>query len=481
MGGPFRTIVAMRCFSRCAGAAAALMLATGLVAPVLDRGSAQAQQPSQAAAAPTDPASLPDQELGRRFTVKAEDLPPPHTGPVVASRSLVVPYAGQAPRVPEGFTATPFATGLANPRRLLVLPNGDVIVAEQRVGYLTLLRDQDGDGKADWVERHAEGFNAPYGLAWRDPDVLVADQDGIWRVPHRVGALRPGRNVEQRAADVPPEQRKPTPRVVGEDMITKKGVFGIVQGHANRHLAIDPKTGALFVGVGSSGNIGVEPEVKATIQRFEADGSGQTTYASGMRNPTALAFHPDTGDLYALVQERDGLGDRLVPDFLTRVEKGAFYGWPYSYIGHNPQPGFASMRPDKVQAAVVPDFLFEAHSSLLDIVFYTGDQFPAEYRGDAFVALKGSWNRSEPTGYKVVRVPFKDGRPQGQYVNFMTGFWVGGIDRAEVWGRPAALAIAKDGALLVADDTGGTIWRIAYTGAKKQAAEPASTPGAATR
>ena len=238
--------------------------------------------------------------------------------------------------MPEGFTVTAFATGLTHPRRLLVLPNGDVIVAEQRVGYLTLLRDQDGDGKADWVERHAEGFNAPYGLAWRDGDVLVADQDGIWRVPHRLGALRPGGAAPQRAADIPPEQRKPTTSVVGETMITKKGVFGIVQGHANRHLAIEPKTGALFVGVGSSGNIGVEPEVKATVQRFEPDGSGQTTFASGMRNPTALAFHPGTGDLYAVVQERDGLGDKLVPDFMTRVEKGAFYGWPYSYIGQHP-------------------------------------------------------------------------------------------------------------------------------------------------
>ena len=260
---------------------------------------------------------------------------------------------------------------------------------------------------------------------------------------------------------------KPTPRVVGEDMITKKGVFGIVQGHANRHLAIEPKTGALFVGVGSSGNIGVEPEVKATIQRFEADGTGQTTYASGMRNPTALAFQPDTGDLYALVQERDGLGDRLVPDYMTRVEKGAFYGWPYSYIGHNPQPGFASMRPDKVQAAIVPDFLFEAHSSLLDLVFYTGDQFPAEYRGDAFVALKGSWNRSEPTGYKVVRVPFKNGRPVGSYENFVTGFW-DGIGKpgtpAHVWGRPAGLAVARDGSLLVADDAGKVVWRVSYVG-----------------
>ena len=212
---------------------------------------------------------------------------------------------------------------------------------------------------------------------------------------------------------MPPEQRKPSPSLVGEKMLTKKGVFGIVQGHANRHLAIDPKTGALFVGVGSSGNIGVEPEVKASIQRFDADGSNQTTYASGMRNPTALAFNPDTGDLYATVQERDGLGDNLVPDYFTHVQQGAFYGWPYSYIGQHPQPGFAQLRPDKVKAAIAPDVLFQAHSSAMDIAFYTGSQFPAEYKGDAFVALKGSWNRSEPTGYKVVRVPFKDGKPTG--------------------------------------------------------------------
>jgi glucose/arabinose dehydrogenase len=446
-----------RCFSRAAWSTAAMaLIAAGAIA--------QTQQRS-AVTTVTDPAQLPDQEIGRRNSVKPEDLPPPYTKPIVASRPVTVPHAGQVPRVPQGFTVTLFASGLAHPRRLLVLPNGDVILAEQRAGYLTLLRDHDGDGKADWIERHAEGFNGPYGLAWRDGDVLVADQDGIWKVPHRDGALRPGHSSEQKAADVPAEHRKPTPRVVGEDMITKRGVFGIVQGHANRHLAIDPKNGAMFVGVGSSGNIGVEPEPKATIQRFGADGSGQTTYVSGTRNPTALAFQPESGDLYAVVQERDGLGDRLVPDYLIRVEKGAFYGWPYAYIGKNPQPGFAQMRPDKVRSAVVPDLLFEAHSSALDIAFSTGGQFPQEYRGGAFVALKGSWNRSEPTGYKVVYVPFKDGRPQGEYVNFMTGFWVGGIHRAEVWGRPAALAVAKDGALLVADDTGGTIWHVAYTGA----------------
>src|SRR5215831_19895245 len=302
--------------------------------------SPQAAQNSRTAKVGTnsDPASLPDQELGRRFMVKAEDLPRPGTGPIVSSRSLTLAYHGQAPRVPEGFKATLFASGLQHPRRLLVLPNGDVLVAEQRVGYLTLLRDENGDGKADWINRHAEGFKGPYGLAWRDDHVLVADQDGIWKVPHRLGALRPGRGAsEQKAAEVPLEQRRPTTSVVGEEMITKKGVFGIVQGHANRHIAIDPRDGGLFVGVGSSGNLGVEPEPKATIQRFNADGSAQSTFASGTRNPTALAFHPTTGDLYAVVQERDGLGDRLVPDFLIRVQKDAFYGWPYAYTGQHPQ------------------------------------------------------------------------------------------------------------------------------------------------
>jgi glucose/arabinose dehydrogenase len=463
-----------------AAAGALLTLAATLLAPALAQRTDPAPPPKDGAA--FDPANLADQEIGRRFTVKADDLPPPKTGPVVASRPLTVPYQGQQPRAPDGFTVTAFATALEHPRRLLVLPNGDVLVAEQRAGHLTLLRDDDGDGRAEWRQRHVEGLSGPYGLAWKDGHVLVADQDGIWKVPHKLGALRAGiPGVQQKAADVPPAERKPSPQQVGEQMITKKGVFGIVQGHMNRHLAIDPKTGAMFVGVGSSGNIGVEPEVKATIQRFDADGGNQSTFASGTRNPTALAFHPDTGELFAVVQERDGLGDRLVPDYLIGVQQGAFYGWPYSYIGQNPQPGFAGLRPDKVKASIVPDLLFESHSSAMDIVFYDGQQFPAEYRGNAFVALKGSWNRSEPAGYKVVRVPFKDGKPQGFYENFVAGFWVSGESRAEVWGRPAALAQARDGSLLIADDTGGTIWRIAYTGPKEQSGAPGNTTGSAPR
>jgi glucose/arabinose dehydrogenase len=340
-------------------------------------------------------------------------------------------------------------------------------VAEQSAGYLTLLRD-DGNGRAVWIDRHVEDLNRPYGLAWRDNGVLIADQDGIWSVPHALGALRAGRSEVLRVDQVPPAERKPIAGAYGAKMITKKGVFGIVQGHQNRPLVIDPKTGALFVGVGSSGNLGVEPAPKATIQRFDADGSNQTTFASGMRNPTALAFHPQTGDLYALVQERDGLGDRLPSDYLTRVQEGGFYGWPYAYIGKHPQAGFAGLAPDKVNATLTPDLLFEAHSSAMDLVFYEADQFPQEYKGDAFVVLRGSWNRSEPTGYKIVRVPFKNGRPEGSYENFVTGFWISGEQRAEVWGRPAAIAVAKDGALLIADDTGGTIWRIAFTGKRDQ-------------
>jgi glucose/arabinose dehydrogenase len=448
---------------------ASLSIVIGAAIATLAVAAGAAQQASHQSGSLRDN-FLAQHEIGHRFQITPADLPAPKTGPIVTNRSLTVRYSGQSLQVPPGFTATVWAKGLTNPRRLLVLPNGDVLVAEQSAGYLTLLRDE-GDGHAKWINRHVEDLNKPYGLAWRDGNVLVADQDGIWQVPHVVGALRAGRPEPAQSVDqLPPDARKPVPGAYGAEMITKKGVFGIVQGHQNRNLAIDPKTGNLFVGVGSSGNLGVEPEPKATIQRFSADGSNQMTFATGTRNPTAFAFQPETGDLYAVVQERDGLGDRLVPDYLIRVQQGGFYGWPYSYIGKHPQPGFASLAPDKVNAAITPDLLFEAHSSTLDIVFYTGDQFPPEYKNSAFVALKGSWNRSEPTGYKVVRVPFKNGRPEGYYENFATGFWISGERRAEVWGRPAALAVAKDGALLVADDTGGTIWRIAYTGTKEKGA-----------
>ncbi len=211
----------------------------------------------------------------------------------MTNRSLVLPYQGQVPQVPPGFTATLFASALTNPRRLLVLPNGDVLLAEQNAGYLTLLRDDGQGGRAQWIDRYAEDFDKPYGMALRGDDLLVADQDGIWRVPLVVGALRAGRpQPPQRVGEVPPEQRKPVPGAYGAEMLTKKGVFGVVQGHQNRPLVIDPKSGALYVGVGSVGNIGVEPEPKARIQRFDPDGSNQSTVASGHAQPDGTRLSP---------------------------------------------------------------------------------------------------------------------------------------------------------------------------------------------
>jgi glucose/arabinose dehydrogenase len=207
-----------------------------------------------------------------------------------------------------------------------------------------------------------------------------------------------------------------------------------------------------------------EEPPRATIRVFAADGSGGRTFASGLRNPVGIAIRPGSDELWAVVNERDGLGDGLVPDYLARVREGAFHGWPYAYAGPNPDPDFGAKRPDLVAATVVPDVLFESHSAPLGLVFYEGAQFPDEYRGDAFVALHGSWNRSRPTGYKVVRVPFEDGRPVGGYENFAVGFWIEGEETARVWGRPAGLALGGDGSLLVADDAGGTVWRIRWVG-----------------
>ena len=396
------------------------------------------QSPRAADAATLRGNFVAEHEIGRRFRIDPASLPPPNLQRSVRNGPRAVAYAGQRLNVPPGFTATPFATGIRNPRRLLVLPNGDVLVATQSEGDVLLLRD-DGSGRAASRERYAGGFNGPYGLAWRAARCSSPTRTGS-------GACRA--------------------KARGPNRSRARGVFGAARGHANRPIAIDPRTGALFAGVGSMGNIAVEPEPKATIQHFGPDGSNQTTYAAGTRNPTALAFHPQTGELWAGVQERDGLGDNLPSDYLIRVRQGGFYGWPYAYLGPHPQPGFAERAPDRVAATIVPDLLFQAHSSLLDLVFYEGAQFPAQYRGGAFAALKGSWNRSLPTGYKIVFVPFQNGQPAGYYENFATGFWVSGEQRAEVWGRPAALAVAKDGALLVADDTGGTIWRIAYTGGR---------------
>ena len=382
---------------------------------------------------------MPDQAPGKRFFILAEDLPAPYSEPARPSGSQMIARDGRMPLVPEGFGINLFAQNIDNPRHLLALSQTQVLVSQQQRGEVMVLDDADADGTAGRASVVVRGMDQPYGLAMVQQgefagDVLIADVRGIWRLPLASG---------------------------GDALVavTGTGVFGTPRGHITRSLAIHPETGEIYSGVGSISNIDVEPAVKASIQLFDPDGSNQRTFASGMRNPTGIGFHPETGKLWSMVQERDGMGDNLVPDYFTEVEEGDFFGWPYAYSGGFPQPQFAENAPEGlIETTRTPSVLFTAHSSAMDFVFVP-DSWPEDWQGDAIAALRGSWNRNAPTGYKLVRVLFEDGEPTGAYENFVTGFWVSGTDAAEVWGRPSNLGLLPDGSLLVADDPGGTIWR----------------------
>ena len=385
-------------------------------------------------------ADMPSQAPGQRFEIDPAKLPAPYATDSVANSADLIDRPSPPPfQLPPGFSVNEFAGGLTNPRWMAVAPNGNVFLTLPRLGQVLLLRDKDGDGKADLKTVFAAGFQRPHGLAVQEGYLYVAGTDGLWRVKLGNGDRADGR----------------------PEMVTRPNAFGAGVLHWTRNVAFAPDGKRFFIAIGSLSNIGEDPLPHATVQSFAADGSDQKTFAAGLRNPVGIAFYPGTNDLYTVVNERDGLGDGLVPDYLTRLQEGGFYGWPYAYIGHHPQPDFPS-RPDMMAKTLLPDLLFQSHSAPLGLVFYDGKMFPPEYQGDAFVALHGSWNASEPTGYKVVRVPYKDGRPQGYYENFLTGFWLEGQSPAQVWGRPAGLAVAGDGSLLIADDAGGVVWRVSY-------------------
>lgn len=381
---------------------------------------------------------------GDRFMIHAEDLPPPYATPSAANSSTPVRRPeGIVPRVPSGFAVTLFAGGLENPRRLLVPDSGTVIAVLSRPGKLVRLVDRDGDGRSDASSVLASGFERPFGIALHGERLYVADTRGVWSAPANPRTGEPLAKFEP---------------------LTTPGAIGPASGHWTRNVAIHPDGTRMVVAIGSRGNLGEEPEPRATIQEFRLDGSGGRTVASGLRNPVGLAFQPGSDRLWTVVNERDGLGEELAPDYLARVVEGGFYGWPYAYAGGLPQPEFAGRRPDLVAATRLPEVLFRAHSAPIDMAFYDRSAFPAHYRGGAFVALHGSWNAAEPRGYTVVHVPFRDGEPSGGYEAFMTGFWIDGTRSAEVWGRPAGVAVGPDGALLVSDDLGGTIWRVTWVG-----------------
>lgn len=378
---------------------------------------------------------------GHKFLLKSSDLPKPYATPAVANNSVTVPRPdGMLPKAPKGFTVSIYASGLTIARFMAVAPNGDVFLSERIPNKITLLRDSKGTGVADQRFTFADGLKNPSGVAVQGGYVYISDQNAVWRTPYVAGATKAGKL----------------------EKVTKAADLRLTAMHGTRNIAFD-SAGNLFVEMGSRDNVS---DFRPGAEVFQVKNGELVSYANGIRNPVGVAFYPGTNNLFVAANERDGLGDKLAPDYFTYVKPGGFYGYPYSYTGSIPDPDFGDKRPDLVKTAIVPDVLFPAHSAPTGLLFYTGDNFPAEYKGDAFVSLHGSWNTAHPTGYKVVRIRFKDGRPVGGYENFLTGFWDGKTNPAKVWGRPVGLATLKDGSLLVADDAGQTIWKVTYTGKK---------------
>lgn len=393
--------------------------------------------------------------------IRPQDLVRPGATRSVASSSRVVPRPPEAQlQVPAGFKIELFAEGLRAPRIIRAAPNGDVFVAETRAGTVRVLRAGEG-GKVATNEVFASGLRQPFGIAFfpngDNPQwVYVANTDSVVRFPYKAGDVKARGKAETVVASLPDG------------------------GHSTRDIVFTPDNKRMLVSVGSLSNVaegmgtpqgGMEAWAKTqplgatwaselergAVLAFNPDGKERKIHATGIRNCVGLAIQPQTGLPWCSTNERDGLGDDLVPDYVTSVKEGAFYGWPWFYIGGNEDPRHAGARPDLKDKVTVPDVLIQPHSASLGMTFYQGAQFPPEYQGDAFAAQHGSWNRSKRTGYKVIRIRMKDGKPTGEYEDFVTGFVV---NDTEVWGRPVGVAVAKDGSLLISEDGNGTIWRV---------------------
>jgi glucose/arabinose dehydrogenase len=375
----------------------------------------------------------------QKYHITPGDLPPPTSG-VANPPEVVDKPADVQLQLPPGFSIDVFAdgTGFQSLRNLMEAPNGDVFAADSSANTITLLRDTNNDGTVDERKIVASGLNRPYGMAISNGYFYVGNTDSVVR-----WKFAPG---DTTLAGTP------------EKIATLPGGGG----HWTRTLAFSEDGTKLYVAVGSASNVDVEQN-RALIRVMNPDGSGDQVFASGLRNPVGLAIRPGTNEVWAGVHERDMLGDDLVPDYVTRVQEGGFYGWPYAYIGSHEDPRRKGEQPELVKRTIVPDVLLQSHSAPMGLTFYTGTQFPAEYRSDAFLALHGSWNRKNRTGYKVVRIIVRDGKPTGEYEDFIVG-WSLGENQSKVWGRPVAIVIRKDGSMLVTDDAHNIIWRVTYKG-----------------
>jgi glucose/arabinose dehydrogenase len=390
---------------------------------------------------------------GVRRKVTLDDLDKPYATPSANNHPKVVKRPeGAWPKAPEGFEVTEFATKLAQPRIITCAPNGDLFVAESQANRIHVLR-VGADGKPEINEVFATGLNRPFGIAFYplgpDPKyIYVGNTDSVVRFPYKNGDTKASGPAETLIKNIPSGNE----RVGGG-------------GHWTRDVKFSADGKTLLVSVGSRTNAddGKNEARRANILAFDPDGKNERIFASGIRNPVGLAIHPTTGQVWTSVNERDGLGDNLVPDYITHVEEGGFYGWPWFYFGPNEDPRHKGKHPELKDKVKTPDVLLQSHMASLGMTFYDGDKFPKEYHHDAFASEHGSWNRARRVGYKVIRVPMKDGKATGEYEDFLVGFVT---KEGNVWGRPVGVAVAKDGALMVTDDASGTIWRVAYTGKK---------------
>jgi glucose/arabinose dehydrogenase len=389
-----------------------------------------------------------DETPGARHKIVAADLPEPYASESVRNGpSIVRRPEGAWPQAPAGFKVGLYAEHLSNPRLIRTAPNGDLFVAESEPGRIKILRGLSADGKPLAVSVFAAGLNKPFGIAFYPPGpkpryVYVGNTDMVVRFPYQNGDL---------VARGPAEQIAPLP-----------GGGFISGGHWTRDVAFSRDGKKMYVSIGSHSNVN-DPDdhpdeyERADILEMKPDGGGRRVFASGLRNAVGIAIDPSSGKLWASVNERDQLGDDLPPDYITHVEPGGFYGWPWYYIGAHPDPRHKGKHPELKDKVLVPDVLLEPHDASLELTFYEGKRFPARYRGGIFAAEHGSWNRAVRTGYEIVYVPLKNGRAEGGYEDFVTGFV---SPDGQVWGRPVGVAVADDGALFFSDDASGSIWRV---------------------
>lgn len=434
-----------------AGLAAAPACAQSSAAPAT--GSA-ASAPAPGPAAPavlTGKAAMGDWTTdapGVRRKLVVADLPPPYATPSVDNGARIVPRPGGAlPKVPDGFVVDLLTTQVHEPRMIRTAPNGDVFVVESDAGRVKVVRGADRDGGPEKISVFATGLRQPFGVNFYPAAaprwVYVANTDSVVRFAYEAGDL----------------VARGKPETVVDDLSGGGRLRG--GGHWTRDVVFSKDGAKMYVSVGSRSNVSDDAGEarRARIFEYSPDGKNERVYATGIRNPVGLAVHPDTGDVWTSVNERDELGDHLVPDYVTRVRDGGFYGWPWFYIGAHQDPRHKGKHPELRDKVVVPDVLLQSHSASLGMMFYTGSQFPAEYRGQAFAAEHGSWNRARRTGYKVIWTPVKDGAPTGEYVDFLTGFVT---PQGNVWGRPVAVTQTLQGALVISDDAGSCLWRVRY-------------------